>query len=351
MYILNATIKRDMIMMKSIVCQQPGELIFLESKKPKPKAGEVLLKIRAIGVCGTDIHAYAGNQPFFSYPRVLGHELSGEIEAIGEGVELPIGKAAYVIPYLECGKCVACRAGKTNCCTDIEVIGVHRDGGMCEYLCLPASHVVITDDVPLDQLAVVECLAIGAHSVRRGDVSERDTVMVLGAGPIGLGAVQFAKVAGAKTILADLNDDRLSFAQRELNIDATINCKGDVKAQLEALTDGDYPTVIIDCTGNPGAMQSTFDWLAHGGTVVFVSVVKSDIIFSDPEFHKRETTLKGSRNATKEDFEHVVICLANGNVKSTAMVTHKTNFLDFPSVFPQWIKPENGVIKAVIEIN
>lgn len=338
-------------MMKSIVCQQPGELNFLESKKPQPKAGEVLLKIRAIGVCGTDIHAYGGNQPFFSYPRVLGHELSGEIEALGEGVDLPIGKPAYVIPYLECGECVACRAGKTNCCTNIEVIGVHRDGGMCEYLCLPASHVVIIEGVPFDQLAVVECLAIGAHAVRRGNVSTNDTVMVLGAGPIGLGAVQFAKVAGAKTILADVADDRLDFAKREINIDATVDCKDDVKAQLEKLTNGEYPTVIIDCTGNQKAMESSFSWLAHGGTIVFVSIIKADISFNDPEFHKRETTLKGSRNATKEDFEHVVSCLANGSAKSTAMVTHKTDFIDFPSIFPEWVKPETGVVKAVIEIN
>lgn len=337
--------------MKSIVCQKPGELHFSEGPMPSPKAGEVLLKIRAIGVCGTDIHAYGGNQPFFTYPRVLGHELSGEVIALGSGVDLPLGKAAYVIPYLECGKCVACRSGKTNCCTNIEVIGVHRDGGMCEYLCLPASHVVITEGVPFDQLAVVECLAIGAHSVRRGEVSNEDTVMVLGAGPIGLGAAQFAKITGAKTIVADVNDDRLAFAANELTIDATVNCTGDVKAQLKNLTNGEFPTVIIDCTGNPDAMESTFGWLAHGGTLVFVSVVKADISFNDPEFHKRETTLKGSRNATKEDFEHVVTCLANGSAKSTSMVTHKTNFDDFPSIFPEWVKPETGVVKAVIEID
>lgn len=337
--------------MKSIVCQKPGELKFLKSEKPQPKAGEVLLKIRAIGVCGTDIHAYGGNQPFFSYPRVLGHELSGDIVATGEGVDLPIGKPAYVIPYLECGECVACRVGKTNCCTNIEVIGVHRDGGMCEYLSLPASHVVITEGVPYDQLAVVECLAIGAHSVRRAQISENDTVMVLGAGPIGLGAAQFAKVAGAKTFIADVNDDRLAFAKREINIDEVVDCKGDVNAKLEALTNGEYPTVIIDCTGNPKAMESTFGWLAHGGRLVFVSVVKADITFNDPEFHKRETTLMGSRNATKEDFEHVVTCLGNGSAKSTCMVTHKTDFDAFPEVFPEWVKPETGVVKAVIEIN
>jgi len=148
-----------------------------------------------------------------------------------------------------------------------------------------------------------------------------------------------------------VNDERLDFANKEFNFDSTVDCKGDVKAQLADLTDGDFPTVIIDCTGNPGAMQASFDWLAHGGTLVFVSVVKADISFNDPEFHKRETTLKGSRNATKEDFEHVVNCLTKGSVKSSNMVTHKTSFDEFPTIFPEWVKPTSGVVKAVIEIS
>jgi 2-desacetyl-2-hydroxyethyl bacteriochlorophyllide A dehydrogenase len=337
-------------MMRSIVCQEPGKLEFSNSEKPTPQEGEVLLKIRCIGVCGTDIHAYGGNQPFFSYPRVLGHELAGEIIELGEGVDLPIGSAAFVVPYLECGECVACNAGKPNCCTNIEVIGVHRDGGMCEYLAVPADHVVITEGVSYEELAIVECLAIGAHSVSRANVSEKDTVMVLGAGPIGLGAAQFAKVAGAKTFIADVNADRLSFCNKEFSFDAQIDCTLDVEKQLSSLTDGDMPTVIIDATGSPKAMESTIGWLAHGGRIVFVSVVKADISFHDPEFHKRETTLMGSRNATKEDFEHVVDCMREGKVKSGNMVTHRTSFNDFTKTFPEWVKPETGVVKAIIEV-
>ncbi len=337
-------------MMKSIICKKPGELVMESAVKPNPKEGEVLLKIRAIGICGTDIHAFGGNQPFFSYPRVLGHELAGEIIELGENVDLPIGKSAFVIPYLECGVCVACRNSKPNCCTNIEVIGVHRDGGMCEYLCVPASHIVITEGLPFDQLAIVECLAIGAHAVRRSRASSSDTVMVLGAGPIGLGVAQFAKVTGAKVFVADVNEERLDFCQKEFNIDEIIDCKTDVKSKLEELTNGEFPTIIIDATGNPKAMESTFGWLAHGGTLVFVSVVKADISFSDPEFHKRETTLLGSRNATKEDFEHVVSCIQNGKVKSANMVTHRTTFDQFTTIFPEWVKPESGVVKAVIEL-
>ena len=337
--------------MKSIVCQKPGELHMQQVSKPIPKAGEVVVKIKCIGVCGTDIHAYGGNQPFFSYPRVLGHELSGEIDSVGEGVDLALGKAAYVIPYIHCGECIACNNGKTNCCTNIGVVGVHRDGGMCEYLCVPASHVIVSEDVSFEQLAIVECLAIGAHAVNRAAITKNDTVMVLGAGPIGLGAAQFSQVAGAKTFIADVSDERLAFCKKEFNFDAHIDCKNDVEEQLSTLTQGDFPTVIIDATGNPKAMESCFTWLGHGGKIVFISIVKADISFHDPEFHKRETTLLASRNATKEDFEHVITCIKNNSVKSSCMISHRTSFDEFTDKFPQWIKPDSGLIKAVIHLD
>lgn len=336
--------------MQSIVCEKPGSLVLKKVNKPTPKRGEVLVKIKSIGICGTDIHAYGGNQPFFNYPRVLGHELAGEIAEVGEDVTIDVGKPAYVIPYLHCGQCVACKNNKPNCCTDIEVIGVHRDGGMCEYLVVPESHVVLTEGLPFNEMAIIECLAIGAHAVRRAEIKETDTVMVLGAGPIGLGAAQFAKEKGATTYIADVNESRLAFCEKNYNLDAQIDCKADVKTELAQLTNGQFPTVIIDATGNPKAMESTFSWLAHGGTLVFVSVVNADISFNDPEFHKRETTLKGSRNATKQDFEHVVACLRKGSVKSENMITHTTHFSDFINTFDTWVKPEAGVVKAVIEV-
>ena len=338
--------------MKAIVCTKPGELVVQEQPIPEPKAGEVRVKIKSIGICGTDIHAYGGNQPFFSYPRVLGHELAGVVDKAGPGVNADeqLGKDVYVIPYLHCGDCVSCRRGKTNCCTDIQVIGVHKDGGMCEYLCVPATHTVSAEGLTYDQLAVVECLAIGAHAVSRGMVDQFDSVMVLGAGPIGLGAAQFAKVAGAKTFIADVSDERLAFCKENYNFDGHVDCKGDVDAQLRQLTDNEYPTVIIDATGNPKAMESTIGWLAHGGRIVFVSVVKADISFNDPGFHKRETTVLGSRNANKVDFEHVVACMRNGSVKAQSMITHKTAFDDFTETFKEWVKPGSGVVKAVIEM-
>ncbi|MBQ4828501.1 zinc-binding alcohol dehydrogenase family protein [Alteromonas sp. MMG017] len=337
--------------MKTIVCIEPGILEKRDVEKPSPSAGEVLVKIKSIGICGTDIHAYAGNQPFFEYPRVLGHELSGTIVSLGEGVELPVGSSVYIIPYLHCGDCIACNNGKPNCCTNIEVLGVHRDGGMCEYLSVPASAVVISDGLSFNDMAIIECLAIGAHAVRRAKLTKDDTVLVQGAGPIGLSTAQFAKVAGAKVFVSDIKKDKLTFCKEEYNLDAVVDASGDVNAQLAALTNGQYPTVIMDCTGNVNAMQSTFTNLAHGGKIVFISVIKKDICFNDPEFHKRETTLLGSRNATLEDFELVVNCLKEGSVVSRSLVTHTGKFSEVLDTFESWTKPETGVIKAVVEMD
>ncbi|WP_111977371.1 zinc-binding alcohol dehydrogenase family protein [Algibacillus agarilyticus] len=337
--------------MKSIVCVEPG---FLESKqvdKPFPKQGEVLVKIKAIGICGTDIHAFGGNQPYFQYPRVLGHELSGVIETLGEGSNLKAGASVYIIPYLSCGQCAACRNEKPNCCSNIEVIGVHRDGGMAEYIVVPESAVVPTDGLDFKDMALIECLAIGAHAVRRAAITSNDTVLILGAGPIGIGALQFAQVAGARVIVSDVKEDKLAFCREEYDVSGTVNALGDMKAELEQLTDGEFPSVIIDCSGNPKAMESAFYNLGHGGRIVFVSVVKASISFDDPEFHKRETTLLGSRNATKQDFEHVVACIRDGRVKGRSFVTHTGKFSNLIEDFTQWVKPESGVIKAVVEMD
>ena len=337
--------------MKTVVCVKPGVLEPMEVNKPVPKAGEVLVKIKSIGICGTDIHAYGGNQPYFQYPRVLGHELSGIIEETGSGVQISKGSQVYIIPYLSCGECIACRNGKPNCCTDIEVLGVHRDGGMCEYICVPESAVVKTDGLSFNEMAVIECLAIGAHAVRRAQITPNDTVLIMGAGPIGLGALQFSQEAGAKVIVSEVFPEKRKFCQEQYNVHGAIDALGDVNAQLAELTDGEFPTVIIDCTGNVKAMESAVYNLAHGGKIVFVSVVKASITFDDPEFHKRETTLLGSRNATLEDFEHVVTCLKNGKVRIEPIVTHKASFSDLIPSFEEWVKPSSGVIKAVVELD
>lgn len=337
--------------MKTITCQIPGEFVFTEQAKPKCDAGEALVRMQRLGICGTDLHAYAGVQPFFTYPRVLGHELAGEIIEIGDNKEgLKSGDSVAVMPYLECGRCIACRNGKTNCCTDMNVLGVHSDGGMREYISIPADHLIKNDKLSVDQLALVECLAIGAHAVRRAEIRTNENVLVVGAGPIGLGLMQFARIAGGSVTVLDVSKERLAFAAKHIDIDHTIQAGAvDIKERLNELTDGDFPTVIFDATGNQQSMMDNFLYLAHGGKYVLVSLVMTDICFPDPEFHKRETTLLSSRNATREDFLWVMECMENQRLVIDPLITHRCSFENLIDHFQQWTKPGTTVIKAIVE--
>lgn len=338
--------------MKTITCTTPGTFASTDEPVPERKAGEALIKIKRIGICGTDIHAFAGRQPFFNYPRVLGHELSGEIQEIDANEHgLAVGDPVAIVPYLGCGTCIACRNGRTNCCTDINVLGVHSDGGMREYISVPVEYLIKNTALSYDQLAMVECFAIGAHAVRRAQVREGEKVLVVGAGPIGLGLMQFARLSGGDVIVMDIDEGRLAFAREKLGIEHTVNAaKEDPKQRLAELTDGDFPTVIFDCTGNPKSMMDGFLNLAHGGRYVLVSLVLADITFPDPEFHKRETTLLSSRNATKTDFEWVMESLENGKAIVDPLITHTCHFDQMLDQFGDWGKAEAGVIKAVVEI-
>ncbi|AZN39758.1 zinc-binding alcohol dehydrogenase family protein [Paenibacillus albus] len=339
--------------MKGIICDEIGKFRMTdELPEPELLDGHAIVSIRRIGICGTDYHAFRGNQPFFQYPRVLGHELSGVIEQIGvNDSTLSAGDQVSIIPYLHCGHCVACRRGKTNCCTDMRVLGVHVDGGMRERIAVPISHLLPTEGLTLDESAVVEPLAIGAHAVRRSDIGAGDRVLVIGSGPIGLGVMLFAKQAGASVIAMDINEERLAFCKDWAKVDHTVNAaESDVKQRLSELTEGEFPIAVFDATGNVGSMNSSFQLAAHGGTLVFVGLVKGDITFSDPEFHKRELTLMGSRNATREDFNHVLNVLRHTEVAIDKYITHRSSFDGMTEAFDQWLLPESKVIKAIVEL-
>jgi 2-desacetyl-2-hydroxyethyl bacteriochlorophyllide A dehydrogenase len=277
--------------MKTVICQEPGRLEVIEQPMPIAGQSEVLVRIRRIGICGTDMHIYQGNQPFLSYPRVMGHELSGEIAEAPQGSGLAPGQPVYIAPYLACGTCIACRNGKTNCCTTLQVLGVHRDGGMCEYLALPAANVVPTEGISLDEAAMVEFLAIGAHAVARGQVGAGQRVLVVGSGPIGMGAILFAGLRGAEVTALDSRSDRLALACERLGAAHAVSLGDGDADQLAELTKGEHFDVVFDATGNAKAMERGFGFVAHGGAYVFISLVRQDITFSDPEFHKREITL------------------------------------------------------------
>ena len=337
-------------MMKSIVCDTPGSLRMEQRAVPVPGEGEVLLRIRRVGICGTDMHIFRGTQPFLSYPRVMGHELSGHIDSVPAGSRLAVGDQVYVMPYLSCGTCVACRQGKTNCCTRIEVLGVHRDGGMTEYLALPERFVFKTEGISLDDAAMIEFLAIGAHAVKRGAVDAGKRVLVVGAGPIGMAVMLFASLKGADVTVLDGRADRLQFCRDALGITRTVQLGDGDKEQLSDATGGEFFDVVFDATGNIAAMERGLDFVAHGGTYVLVSIVRDRLSFSDPEFHKRETTLLGSRNATVDDFEEVVAAMKAGKVPTALLNTHRTTLDEFTGVLDRWMQPEAGVIKAIVEV-
>ncbi len=336
--------------MKCIVCEQPHRLILKEAESPSLQEGEALVRIRRVGVCGTDLHAYRGNQPYFTYPRVLGHELSGEIVRIGGNpYGLQAGDQVAVIPYMECGTCIACRNGKTNCCTNLQVLGVHIDGGMREMISVPFDHVLKTEGISLDQSALLEPLSIGAHAVRRSGLRQDEFALVIGAGPIGLGVMAFAARSGAKVIAMDVNEDRLAFCRNWAGIPYTVDARSNPLAALYEMTNGDLPTVVFDATGNAQSMGDSFQFAAHGGKLVFVGLVKADITFSDPDFHKKELTLMGSRNATREDMENVMDAIKNNDIDTSAYITHRVGFEQMVGEFEKWLRPESGVIKAIVE--
>lgn len=339
--------------MKGIVCEQADSFrLLLDLPEPTPTPGHAIVRVRRIGVCGTDYHAYKGNQPFFSYPRILGHELSGIVERIeGNAEGIVTGDQVCIIPYLHCGVCLACRRGRTNCCREMRVLGVHVDGGMRERISVPTTHLLKANGLSLDEAALVEPLAIGAHAVRRADVSAEDIVLVIGSGPIGLGVMAFAKHAGATVIAMDINEERLAFCKAWAKADHTIDARsGDAKRLLADLTHGDYPTIVFDATGNAASMTGAFDFAAHGGKLVYVGLVKDEITFSDPEFHKRELTLMGSRNATLEDFRHVVEVIERRSYDLGKYITHRASFEGMIAAFEGWLKPESRVIKAIVEL-
>lgn len=337
--------------MKTLICEAPGQLRYQDSEMPGILPGFSLLKIKRIGICGTDLHAYEGTQPYFDYPRILGHELSGEFVE-GDAAGFAPGEAVTIIPYFNCGNCIACRAGKTNCCVNMKVCGVHQHGGMVEYLLVPSYALLHGEGLTFDELALVEPLSIGAHAIRRGTVQKGEFVLVIGAGPIGLGTMEFARIAGAEVIALDIHNERLRFCRERLNFINTINAKdADVLQQLMLLTNGDMPGVVIDATGNLNAINNGFKYLAHGGRYILVGLQKGEVSFSHPEFHKREGTLMSSRNATPQDFAHVISCMTTGVISPVSYITHRTAFHDVKDRFESWLNPSSGVIKVMVELN
>jgi len=338
--------------MKTLKCIKPGELQYVDADRPAMQSNHTLLKIRRIGVCVTDLHAFEGTQPYFEYPRILGHELAAEIVAMDNAPGFTIGEEVTIIPYFNCGHCFACSNGHPNYCMNIKVCGVHADGGMAEYLLVPSNSLLHSNGLSLDALALIEPLAIGAHGITRANVKPGEFVLVVGAGPIGLGTMEFARIAGAKVIALDIDESKLQFCKNTLNVDYAINARSaDVAEQLRDITGGNMASVVIDATGSLAAINNSFQYMSHGARYVLIGLQKGEVKFSHPEFHKREGTLMSSRNALRPDFEHVMDSLKKGLINPLTYITHRVKFDGAKDAFESWLKPENGVIKAMISLD
>ncbi len=336
--------------MKALVCTKPGKLEYIEIAEPELKKDHAIVRISHIGVCGTDLHAYEGTQPFFNYPRILGHELSGELVAIDGASGFQIGDAVTFLPYQNCGTCIACRNGKTNCCTKLEVCGVHIDGGMTKYYSIPSALLVHAQGLSLTELALVEPLSIGAHGIKRAAVQPGEFLLVMGAGPIGLATMAIAGLSGAEIIAMDTNSHRLNFCKTVLGIPHIIHA-GDANIidQLAQITHGDMPTVVIDASGNRKAINGGLNYLAHGGRYVLIGLQKEELVFSHPEFHKREASLMSSRNATRADFENVIQNILSKKLDPKSFISNRVKFKDAAAGFPVWLNSSGEVIKVIIE--
>ncbi|MFY0599478.1 MAG: zinc-binding alcohol dehydrogenase family protein [Cyclobacteriaceae bacterium] len=337
--------------MKYIVCEEPNQFLLKEKEAPQKKDGEALLAVRRVGICGTDLHAFKGNQPFFSYPRILGHELATEVVEVGDNKEsVKAGDKVVIMPYINCQECDACLAGKSNCCQKIQVFGVHADGGMQEQITLPTRLLIPANDLTLDQIAIVEPLAIGAHAIRRAQVKKGDTVVVAGCGPIGIGIIQLAKYLGAEVIAIDINDHRLEMVKKQFGADHAVNALQDPAAQIEKITNGHLAQHVIDATGSKRAIEGGTDYMRHGGNYVLVGLFKGDLSFTHPKIHAKETTLMCSRNATMEDFEFVMKVLREDKFNTSAYITSNVSFDKILTDFDSWASPESKEIKVVASV-
>lgn len=339
--------------MRAIVCTEPGTLERIDIDPPEPKAGMVSVDIKAIGICGTDFHIYKGLHPFLAYPRIMGHELSGVVVEGARSGSLPPGTPVVINPYLSCGTCVACRKGKPNCCATLQVLGVHIDGGMCERIQVPEENLYPAGDLGLMDAAMIEFLAIGAHAVRRSEIAPGSRVLVVGAGPIGIGTALFATLAGGPdghVAVMDVSPRRLATVADTLGFSETILAGDSALDEVDRLTGGERYDLVFDATGNAKAMECSFDFVASGGTLVMVGVLKASITFDDPEFHRKEMTIRASRNATKEDFETVMNAVAAGKIPMDAINTHRDTLDALPEAMPGWLASDDPPIKAIVTV-
>lgn len=338
--------------MLQIKLDQPGSFSRHEVPVPTMTANDTMVRVHRIGVCGTDLHAFAGRQPFFSYPRVLGHELGVEVvDTPRNNAGIHVGDRCAIRPYLNCGTCIACSRGRNNCCENLKVLGVHIDGGMSPLLAVPVQNLHKSEVLTFDELALVETLSIGAHAAERAACQVGENALVVGAGPIGLGVIQFLLARKINVTVLDLSEHRLALCRDRLGISRIIKANApDIINQLKAANEGNLPTIVLDATGNSSSMSRCFDLVAHGGRIVFVGLFQGEVSFDDPNFHKREITLLASRNATAKNLDQVIQALESGAIDVKPWITTRLALDDVPTAF-NTLQDTPGLVKAMIDVD
>jgi alcohol dehydrogenase len=342
--------------MQAIQLEKPFSFRTIDVDEPSaPLSGEALVRVHRVGICGTDYGGYQGKMPFYSYPRIPGHELGVEVIAVGDGVaNVAPGDRCSVEPYINCQQCYSCRRGLTHCCENHQTLGVHCDGGMRARFAVPARKLHLSRTLNFEQLALVETLAIGCHAIDRGNPLPGEQVLVIGAGPIGLSAIEFARVAGATTIVIDINEARLEFCKNTMGVAHTIVAKGDGSelSALEAITGGQLADVVVDATGSSQSMSNALGYCAFGGRLVYVGITQQELSFLHaPIMHRRELSILASRNALSRDFSRIIGLIESGRINTQPWITHHARFDDMIGEFPKWLKPDSGVIKAIVDLD
>lgn len=339
-------------MQTEIRLEKPGRFGKHTANVPNPGEGSARIRIRRIGVCGTDIHAFHGRQPFFKYPRILGHELAAEIVSLNGASDLKVGDIVAVEPYLNDPASPATQKGKPNCCESLQVLGVHADGGMRPEINLPIAKLHKASSATVDQLALVEMLCIGCHAVNRSLASEADKALIVGTGPIGLSTLSFLQPRTGNIAVADLDEARLQFCREVFGVQHTLKVEPgkSLENNLREAFGGDLPDLILDATGNRSSMLSTFDLASHGGRIVFIGLFEGEAEFNDPNFHKRELTLMGSRNAIPSEFTQVINAMESGLINTDPWITHRLDLADVPDRFGSVID-DPSLRKAVIHLD
>jgi len=339
--------------MRTFVVQEPGKFGYVEKVEPIPSSGEVRLKVLRLGLCGSDLNTWRGTNPLVSYPRVIGHEISGIIDDLGPGVPstLKRGVKATINPYTNCGSCSSCLKGRYNACKNNQTMGVQRDGASCEFIVVPWEKLLFAEDLTLDELVMVEPLSVGFHAVSRGNVTENDCVAVFGSGMIGLGAIIGAAAKAKKVIAIDIANNKLSLAHK-VGARFTINSTTmDLHSKLSVITNGHGPEVMIEAVGLPQTFRNAVEEVAFAGRVVYIGYAKETVEYESRYFVMKELDIMGSRNALKEDFEAVIKTIQNRSVDINKLITRKVPFDEIGQALDSWSDDPTCVTKLVVDLD